>query len=228
MSIAFERAYNYGMTVTKINLAYERTLDFENVPVEAARKIFKTLVSGNEDMKLSQKDAKPLQDYMTFQLLALARDHHIPVAIHTGLQAGNGNYIRNSDPSLLSNLFMTFPDVKFVLFHGSYPYGGELSALAKVFRNVYVDMNWTYSISPAYAARYLNEWLETVPANKIMAFGGDQRMVEMTYGSVRVAKEVITGVLTAKVRDHYFSEDEAKKIARMILHDNGMNFYNIH
>jgi predicted TIM-barrel fold metal-dependent hydrolase len=151
----------------------------------------------------------------------------VPVAFHTGFQAGNSNYINNSDPTLLSNIFISFPDVKFVLFHGSYPFGGELSAIAKTFRNVSIDMNWTYDISPAYAERYLNEWIETVPLNKIMAFGGDQRMIEMSYGSLLVAKKVVADVLIAKIKDHYFSEEEAKTAARMLLHDNGMEFYNI-
>jgi uncharacterized protein len=228
MSNAFERAYNNGnLAVIKIDIAYDRSLLFEKTTIEAARKVFKTLVSGNEDMKLSMKDAKPLQDYMVFQLIGFAKDHNIPVAFHTGFQAGNGNYITNADPTLLSNIFLSFPDVKFVLFHGSYPYGGELSALAKNFRNVHIDMNWTYAISPAYAARYLDEWLETVPANKIMAFGGDQRMPEMTYGSLIIAKNVVSRVLVEKVKAKYFTEEEAKIIARMILHDNGINFYNL-
>lgn len=227
MSNAFEKAVTSGMAVTKIDIAYQRQISFDNVSADAARKVFKILVSGDEDLRLSYKDAKPLQDYMIYQLLGMARDHKIPVAFHTGFQAGNSNYITNSDPSLLTNIFIAFPDLKFVLFHGSYPFGGELSALAKTFKNVSIDMNWTYDISPAYAERYLNEWIETVPLNKIMAFGGDQRMVEMTYGSLLVAKKVVTDVLTEKVKDHYFSEEEAKTAARMLLHDNGMEFYNI-
>jgi len=86
-------------------------------------------------------------------------------------------------------------------------------------------MNWTYSISPSYAARYLGEWLETVPVSKIMAFGGDQRSVENTYGELVIAREIIAEVLIEKVRKGYFSEGEAKEVARMILHDNGVNFY---
>lgn len=224
---AFDKALKSGMAVTKIDIAYQRQISFENVSTDAARKVFKTLVSGNEDFRLTQKDAKPLQDYMVFQLLSMARDHKIPVAFHTGFQAGNKNYISNSNPLLLTNLFFSFPDVKFVLFHGSYPFGGELSVLAKTFKNVSIDMNWTYDISPAFAARYLDEWLETAPLNKIMAFGGDQRMIEMTYGSLMVAKKVVADVLTEKVKNRYFSEEEAKTAARMLLHDNGMEFYNI-
>jgi hypothetical protein len=224
---AFDKALNEGMTVVKVNLAYQRTLSIDNVTTEAAKKVFRTLVNGNEDHVISFKDAKPLQDYMVHQLLILAGKHHIPVAFHTGLQAGESNYIANSNPVLLTNLFKEFKDVRFVLFHGGYPFGGELSALAKNYQNVYIDMNWTYAISPSYAERYLSEWLETVPVNKIMAFGGDQRLVELTYGNLMVAKQVVTNVLIRKIRDGLLTESEAKNVASKIMYENAMKFYNI-
>ena len=223
----FEEGVKNGMVAVKVNIAYKRTLNFEKVPVETARKVFRTLINGNEDMVLAAKDATPLQDYMMFQLLELAKSHNIPVAFHTGIQAGGANYLRNSDPALLTNLFYEFPDVNFVLFHGSYPFGGELTTLVRNFKNVYIDMNWTYAISPAYAERYLNEWIEAVPASKIMAFGGDQRCVENTYGNLVIARQVISKVLTEKVRGGYFSEKEALIVAKMILYDNAAGFYNL-
>jgi len=227
MSNSFEDGLKKGMVAVKVNIAYKRSLNFEKVPVETARKVFRTIINGNEDLILEAKDAKPLQDYMMFQLLELARKNKVPVAFHTGIQAGGANIIRNSDPTLLSNLFYEFPDVNFVMFHGSYPFGGELTTLVRNFKNVYIDMNWTYAISPTYTERYLNEWIEAVPASKIMAFGGDQRCVENTYGNLVIARQVISNVLTEKVRSGYFSEREALSVARMILHDNAVKFYNL-
>jgi hypothetical protein len=227
MRIAFESSVKTGMVAVKVNVAYTRTLNFEKVPNSAARKVFNTLTNGDESVALSFKDAKPLQDYMLFKLLEMAREFKLPVAFHTGLQAGNGNYIGNSDPELLINLFREFPDINFVLYHGSYPFGGTLSTLAKTYKNVFLDMNWTYAISTSYSERYLNEWLEAVPAYKIMAFGGDQRCVENTYGQLVIAKRIISSVLIKKVNEGYLSENEAKSIAKMILHDNAVRFYNL-
>ncbi len=227
MRIVFEDALKNGMVAVKINAAYKRSLYFEKVPVETARKVFRTLINGNEDLVLPAKDAKMLQDYMMFQLLDLSRKYKVPVAIHTGIQAGGTNTLGNSDPALLTNLFYEYPDVNFVLFHGSYPYGGVVTTLVRNFKNVFIDMNWTYAISPSYAGRYLAEWIEAVPASKIMAFGGDQRCVENTYGNLVVAKQVISDVLTEKVRTGYFSEKEALTVARMILYDNSAGFYNL-
>lgn len=224
---AFEAGMKKGMVAVKVNVAYKRSLYFEKVTAETARKVFRTLINGNEDLILSQKDAKPLQDYIMYRILDLAKKYNMPVAFHTGIQAGGMNILANSDPTLLTNLFYEYPDIKFVLFHGSYPFGGELTTLVRNFRNVHIDMNWTYSISPAYASRYLNEWLEAVPASKIMAFGGDQRCVENTYGNLVVARRVIADVLIEKVQMGYLSENEACRIARMILYDNPVEFYKL-
>ena len=228
MRIVFEDALKKGMVAVKINAAYKRSLFFEKVPVETARKVFRTIINGNEDLVLPAKDAKPLQDYMMYQLLDLAKKYSVPVAIHTGIQAGGANILGNSEPELLTNLFYEYPDVKFVLYHGSYPYGGAVTTLVRNFSNVYIDMNWTYAISPSYAGRYLAEWLEAVPVSKIMAFGGDQRCVENTYGNLVTAKKIISDVLTEKVGSGYFSEKEALQVAAMILFDNPAGFYNLH
>jgi predicted TIM-barrel fold metal-dependent hydrolase len=157
----------------------------------------------------------------------LARKYNKPVQIHTGLQAGDGNYIENSNPALLANLFLKYRDVKFILFHGGYPYGGELATLAKNFQNVYIDLCWLYIISPSYSERYLHEWLETVPANKIMAFGGDYHNIENVYGHLLFAKQIIGNVLVDNVKDGYFSEEEAIKLADMMLRDNAVNLFQL-
>ena len=208
----------------KVGIAYERSLFFEDVSKEKAEEVFTKIMAlhKNDALQYNGSDIKPLQDYMMHRLLDLARATNTPVEFHTGLQAGDGNIIENSNPALLSNLFLKYRDVKFILFHGGYPFGGELSTLAKNFRNVYLDMCWLYIISPSYSERYLHEWLETVPANKIMAFGGDFLNVEGVYGHLLFARQVVANALIAKVKDGYFTENEALKIAQMILHDNAI------
>jgi len=227
LETAFVKELKNGMVAAKIFSSYYRTLQFDKTGADAAKKVFKTLVNGEEDFELSMKEAKPLQDYMLFRLLDLARKYDKPVAIHTGIQAGKGKIIGDSDPTLLTNLFIDYPDVKFVLYHGSYPYGGEVSALAKNYRNVYIDMNWVYMISPTYSERYFNEWLEMVPVSRITAFGGDCMAVENVYSELKSAKRIISKALINKVRDGYITEHEAMVIAKMIFHDNAAKLYKL-
>lgn len=224
---SFRKASEKGIVGIKTGLAYSRIIHYENVAGDKAEKIFMSLLNGPDKTVFPFNDVKPLQDYMMHRVLDLAEKNNLPVVIHTGLHAGNGNVIENSKPTHLLNLFTEYPDIKFVLYHGSYPYGGELSTLAKNFRNVYIDMCWLHIISPSYSERYLHEWLETVPASKIMGFGGDYSNVENVYSHLLFGKQVITRVLTEKVNDGYITELEAINIARLILHDNAVKIYRL-
>ncbi|NIM45433.1 MAG: amidohydrolase family protein, partial [Nitrososphaeria archaeon] len=116
------------------------------------------------------EEAKPLQDYVVHTMIQLAEKHGYPVQIHTGLHEGNENILENSNPLLLTNLFMEYRKVKFDIFHAGYPYFRELATLAKNFQNVYPDLCWIHVVSPSAARTILAEWLDTVPSNKILAF----------------------------------------------------------
>ncbi|MEI7422289.1 MAG: amidohydrolase family protein [Prolixibacteraceae bacterium] len=227
LETSFKKANDQGIIALKSGLAYFRILYYENVSKERAQEVFNTIMNNPGEKSLSFTDVKPLQDYIMHRVLDLAKTYKIPVIIHTGLQSGNGAIIENSNPTHLVNLFQEYPDVNFVLLHGGYPYGGETATIAKYFRNVYLDLAWIYAISPSFSERYLHEWLETVPASKIMGFGGDYLNIENVYAHLLFAKQIVSRVLTDKVKDGYFSESEAKNIARMILHDNAVNFYKL-
>ena len=221
----FKAAAEQEIVAIKIGMAYRRILYFEDITKEKAEEVFNTVMNMDERM-LSAADVKPLQDYMAHRVLDQAKLYNVPVQIHTGFQQ-YGNTISNANPTHLINLFKEYPGVKFVLFHGSYPYGGELSAIAKAFGNVYLDLTWVYVLSPSFSVRYLHEWLETIPASKITAYGGDYGNVENAYGHLLFAKQIVSRVLIDKVKDGYFSESEGKKIAQMMLHDNAVQIYKL-
>ncbi len=227
---AFQEGIDFGMVGVKSALAYERPLFFEECSKEQAETIFNTLMQENNCIDFEK--VKPLQDFVMHHILQLASTYKMPVTIHTGLHAGlsfgrNQPDITWSDPTHLINLFSRYPEVKFALMHGSYPYGGELAAMVKNYPNVYIDMCWLYIISPSYSTRYLNEWIETIPLNRIMGFGGDLNNVEAVYGHALLARQIVTGVLIEKVASGYLSEEEAKYAANKILRENAISFFQL-
>ncbi len=225
-----------GMVVAvKIALAYDRSIFFEkrtfNEAEESLNKIFKTKgfswspIEGTEYNELVQdgpgrEELLPLQDYLVHLSIQEASRRGLPIQIHTGLHEGNKNIISNSNPELLVNLFLEYGEAKFDIFHGSWPYSSQLSALAKNFQNVYIDMCWMHIISPSRAMSALDEWLDEVPVNKIMGFGGDFLCVEGSYGHSVMARDNVARVLAKKVDDGVYVMDEAKKYANWILRDN--------
>ncbi len=150
---AFQEGRNYGMIGVKSGLAYSRKIHYVNTSKADAEAVFKEVFSGNNEAPMDFERVKPLQDYMMHRILDLAEEFDLPVQIHTGLLAGNRNDIRNSNPTDLTNLFDTHPEVQFLVMHSSYPYGGELSVLAKNYPNVNIDMCWSQIISPSYCER---------------------------------------------------------------------------
>jgi predicted TIM-barrel fold metal-dependent hydrolase len=214
------------MVGVKIGLAYSRTLRFDNIPKSRAEELFSRI---RDDLGhgLSWREARPLQDYMVHQLIGLAIRNDIPMQIHTGIQEGNGNIINNSDPTHLINLVLEYRDAKFDIFHGSYPYCSELAVLAKNFQNVYVDMCWLHVISPTVSKRMLHEWIETVPSNKIMAFGGDYVIVEGAYAHSRMARRIVAEVLSEKTEEGYFSKEDAQDVAVKILSENAWDLFKL-
>ncbi|MFW6271080.1 MAG: amidohydrolase family protein [Bacillota bacterium] len=219
-----------GAVGLKSGLAYERSLNYERVSRDQAEQAFLKILEnkispdwGNQHFTPEKK----FQDYMMHYILNLANKKHLTVQIHTGLQEGSGNMLTNSEPSLLNNLFIQYPDIKFDIFHIGYPYYRVLSALAKMFPNVYIDMCWAHIISPEAARDALSEYLDSVPANKISAFGGDYVFVDGVYGHQYLARQNVALVLTQKIDQGIMNLKRAKKIAEMLFYDNPKNIFQL-
>ncbi len=209
----------------KVGSAYERTLFWEDVPKEIAKKSFDRLISLNE--KPERYETKKLEDFIMHYLCQKCGEYGIRMKFHTGLQEGNGNDITNSRAVLLNNLFIKYPKTKFDIYHVSYPYQEELAVLAKNFANVTVNFCWMWVINPSAGRRILSDMLDTVPANKIHGFGGDYIFIEGTYGHAVIAKREISRVLCKKIEEGRFTEEYALEIARMLLRDNAIENFNL-
>jgi len=230
LETTFQQALKAGMVAVKTILAYRRDLSFAEVPEGDAARDLEAVLKGDEEVPKGFRNQKvrpfrKLEDHMLHHVVRLADAHRLPVQIHTGLLAGNGCFVENTNPTLLTNLFFLYPRVKFDLLHIGYPYQQELTVLAKTFRNVYADFCWAHIISPPGARRTLDEYLETIPVNKILGFGGDYRYPELTYAHARMARRNIGQVLASKVEAGLFNEDEALQTGRLLLRDNPMSLF---
>ena len=213
----------------KCGLAYCRSLRFDKVRQADAERAFNEFFEdGNlPDWRPPIKAGKALSDWMMHFVCRVADDHQLAYQIHTGLQEGNGNIVYDSNPELLSNLFLEYRNVKFDIFHMGYPYVMELGALAKNFRNVFIDMCWGHIISPEAARRALVEWLDAVPANKISAFGGDYCFIDGVYGHQYLARRNVARALAEKVTDGSISPARAEEIATWLFVDNPQRLFGL-
>jgi len=204
----------------------ERTLRFEKAPKEAAKTYFESALS-QEGQTIEYK--KAYQDYMMHYIMGIADRLGVVAQFHTGLISSRENEgtIYYEDPALLSNLFQEYSHVTFDLLHAGYPYQQVMSALGKMFSNVYLDLCWTHIISPTASVRILREWLDSVPVNKIIAFGGDYRIIDAVYGHLQIAKRNVSKALAQCVEDGTLDLEEAKWAAKRMFYDNPKELFGI-
>lgn len=220
---------NTRVVCLKCGLAYSRSLRFDKVTQADAERAFNDLFKDCNlpDWRPPVKVAKALSDWMMHFVCRVADDNKLVYQIHTGIQEGNGNVIYDSNPTLLTNLFLEYRHARFDVFHMGYPYVMELGNLAKNFRNVFIDMCWGHIISPEAARRALVEWLDAVPANKISAFGGDYCFVDGVYGHQFLARRNVAAALAQKVADASISLSRAREVATWLLVDNPKRLFGL-
>ncbi|HOJ40636.1 MAG TPA: amidohydrolase family protein, partial [bacterium] len=135
------------------------------------------------------------------RMAAVAAEVDIPVALHTGAPWTNWLDYRQWEPTGLIPLFLSFRETRFDLYHAGLPYPDQASLLAKTFPNVWHNLTWAHLISPEMARRCISTWLDTVPINKILGFGGDysNETVVLTYGHLAIARENVASVLAQRI-----------------------------
>jgi predicted TIM-barrel fold metal-dependent hydrolase len=215
-----------GAAGLKVGLAYRRSLQFELTPHAEAEALYNRLRAGRGE-GLSWSAARPLQDYLLHALLRSAEREELTVAWHTGLQYGRGNYLSQSDPALLTNLFLQYPRLHFDLYHAGYPYTRSTGVLAKYFPHVWVNLSWVHVISAAGTRQFLADWLDLLPGNKILGFGSDTGRPEPIWAHATIARENLAAVLAQRREWAQESLDDSLELARRLMWDNAVECYRL-
>ena len=223
-------AYGSRAVAVKCQIAYSRALDFEPVPKERAARLFPRLVGNRRGFyhPLGPDDLKSLQDFMIRYCIAKAGEHDLPVKLHTGYLAGRDGMqltrLRRNAGDLAA-LLRDFPATRFVLMHIGYPYEAEYIALAKQYRNAFIDMCWAWIIDPVASVIFLKAFLLAVPTNKIFTFGGDYIVVERIYGHSRIARRGIAQALSELVAEGWIAREESHDLIDRVMRRNALEFF---
>jgi len=185
---------------------------------QAAEDTFKKVMSGEST------DMNALNNFMMHQMLDIAAELDIVVAVHTGMW---GDF-RTLDPKLMIPVFPQHPNTRFDVYHMGMPWVRETGVIGKNNPNVWLNICWCHIISPKMTCSALDEYIDLVPMNKIIGFGGDYgRPVEKVYGHLVMAREDIAIVLGERVDRGLMSLEQAVEIARKWLIDNAKELYRL-
>lgn len=119
-------------------------------------------------------------DGSAYPLLEVAQEWGIPALFHTGqtgiganMRGGGGIRLGLSNPMLLDEVAVRFPDLRIIMAHPSFPWQDEALAVATHKPNVYIDLSgWSPKYFPPQLVRYAN----TLLADKVL-FGSDYPLI---------------------------------------------------
>jgi uncharacterized protein len=223
----FRRCVARGAVGIKDQSAYSRIVSYELAPRAEAERLFNVVLADPRN-SLGWPDSKPLNDYLFHQYMRHARELNLPVQLHTGHMAGIRNRVSKTNAAYLASVLELHREVRFDLFHGNWPYMGDLLFLGKNYPNVALDLCWLHIIDPDYAAELLERSVLTLPHTKVHGFGGDYGDVpEYVAGHLHIARENIAGTLARLVERGWLEEGEAVSLAADWLFNNPNRFFDL-
>lgn len=188
---------------------------------EQAISAFERLHSGTES-RLPVPN--PLRDYIVDETIAFASKQDLVIAVHTGYW---GDF-RTLDPLHTIPILQRHPNARFDIYHLGYPWMREAIMLGKGFANVWLNLCWTHIISQRFVMIALDEAIDVIPMNKLLAFGGDYGLpVEKVYGHLVMAREDVARVLARRIQDNQMTESQALTLAHKWFWDNPKALYRL-
>ena len=229
VSKILEQNRSHGGVSIKFEIAYFRTLHFDDPPQAEAAKIYDRYHAGG---KPSAAEHATFEDYMFRYLLREAGRLHLAVQIHTAVGTGDFFSVTGGNVLNLENVLRDprYSNVNFVLLHGGYPFQNQAIWLTAR-ENVYLDSSLMgIYLYPKDLAEVLRHWLLLYP-DKVV-FGSDAFPFNEAIGAeesdwlaVESARTALAAALSGMILDGEVTEQQALKFAHAYLHDNAARIY---
>jgi predicted TIM-barrel fold metal-dependent hydrolase len=188
----------------------------------AAASALRRVVAG----KGAWPDTVALVAYLRDRLYEECGKLDVVVVKHSGVWAGGWSDHTTIRPTNIIAVALAHRGTRFDLFHAGTPWPADAGLVARSLPNVYLNLCWSHLISPTLARHALHTWLDMIPVNKVLGFGGDYWWaVENVYGSLMQTRRLLARVLGERMARGEMTEGRALQIARLWMHDNPREAY---
>ena len=188
--------------------------------------------AGGEKLSLPEQDA-----LITIGLETVAREagrlgmalqlfHGMVHYVGEGLNRSSlGTYWNPGFLRGLPVLFERCPLTRFDLFLATRLASQEAASIARVHRNVAVSGGWWHGFAAGTLRTFFDDRLDLLPHTAWNAFYSDGYIIEWVYAKLMLARQTLALALGDRIDEGFLSLDQARVIARRLLHDNALEFY---
>ena len=207
-----------------IGLKFAASIPTTCIGDDEADGLFRLLREGSID----DAGARALGIWLMHASIRLAPEQRFVVAIHCGLNWEVWMGLEHNTPVRLVPLLLKYRSTTFDLYHAGVPWVREMAVIGNQYPNVHLNLCWAHQISPYMVEHLLNEWIDLVPVNKIIGFGGDVGAGPYkVYGALCLARENIARALAVRIRRGQMGMGRAVEICRAWLRENPRRIYRL-
>lgn len=206
-----------------IGIKFSADMPTDPIDDETAEGLFEKLRDKHGD----DSEAVELGIWLMHQAIDLAPAYGFVVAIHCGLAWEIDSDFRVFNPTRIVPLLIRYRHVTFDLYHAGIPWVREMGVIGNQYPNAHLNLCWAHQISPYMTEQLINEWIDLVPLNKIIGFGGDTISPEKVYGIREMTFENLARALASRLERGLVTENRAEEICRLWLFDNACRIYRL-
>jgi glucuronate isomerase len=117
----------------------------------------------------------------------------------------------------LGEIVARHPRLRFQCFLASRHANQSLCTLARELPNLSLAGYWWHNFFPDAIRQIISERLDMLPANKQVGFFSDAYCVEWTYAKAVIVRKQLASLLSERIKQGQYTEEESLAIARTIL-----------
>jgi hypothetical protein len=217
-----------GFVALKSIVAYRTGLAIERPQLHDVRAAFERLHAEARSQGSVRIAEKALLDYFLLIALNWCAAERFPIQFHTGfgdpdtdLRLGNPLHLRNvlQDPH--------YREAPLVLLHAAYPFVRELSYLASVYPNVYLDLGLTIPFVATEFEPVIRQALALAPASRVLWSSDGFTIPEHCWFAAVQGRRALARVLDELVEHGALGREDAWQIAQQILRLNARRLYGL-
>lgn len=204
------------------------------VSADELKSAFKSRDSLHEGMLpwnpfLPKQPSHPLYRLYVARMAEIAREKDLFISIHTGPPVPRFQDFREFQARHLIPLLLTYPDTKFEILHCGMPNLTETAMIIYDYPNTWANLTWVINKSTTFFSRTVNEYLDLLNTEKVIAFGGDSNNEDVlnVAGTLHSTKLALAQCFGARVEDGQLTIEQAEKTIRQWLYDNPKRLYKL-